>query len=64
MPDMFQSDLDFAVFLNTRNPMQVVSERFVPTTDVALAREYSNETEHKRLLIRANRNITNRKAVK
>lgn len=61
MPTMFQSDLDFAVFLNTRNPVQVVDERFVRTTATIADREYDNDTEHKRLLIRANRIITERK---
>jgi hypothetical protein len=62
MHQMFQSDVDFAVFLSTRNQAQVKRERFVQTITDRLAREYENETEHKRLLIRANRVINERKA--
>ena len=53
---MFQSDIDFAVWLNTRDKKVVIKERFVPTIKATLAAEYDNETENKRLLIRADRN--------
>ena len=52
---MFQSDIDFAVWLNTRDKARVKRERFVPTIKSTLTAEYDNETENKRLLIRADR---------
>ena len=59
---MFQSDIDFAVWLNTRDKARVKRERFVPTIKSTLTAEYDNETENKRLLIRADRNNERRAA--
>lgn len=53
-----QSDVDFTVFLETRNASRVKHERFIPSIRGTLIREYENET-NKLLLILA---APNRKA--
>jgi hypothetical protein len=50
---MHESDLEFAVFVVSRNVQKVKRERFRETIAVSLAREYDHTTEKNLLFIRA-----------
>lgn len=47
------ADVDFAVFMATRNWPKVRAERFIESPRVTIRREYQNTTENNLLLIRA-----------
>lgn len=50
---MFESDLDFASFMASRNVVAVKREGFTEKISVTLAREYDHTTQKNLLLIRA-----------
>ncbi|WP_104137281.1 hypothetical protein [Cryobacterium sp. Y62] len=55
---MFESDLDFAAFMATRNVAKVRKERFTERIEVSLAREYDHDTQKNLLLIRAQAKVS------
>ena len=52
------SDIEFGVFLGTRNKAKVRRERFKPLPATRLIREYDNATEQNLLFIRAQASTT------
>ncbi|GAB3125824.1 hypothetical protein [Glaciibacter psychrotolerans] len=48
--NLTESDLAFAVFLETRQKWRVVKEQFEPTIRTTLTRAYDNETKKLQLI--------------